>query len=152
MPDQSVPRNAAGASTHADMESASDVQGQSPPRAAAAPGAELGTLPLTVALSPQRSRTAITFAGKLAPPADAQRPALAVFGHEPGSRVYEGLFPKFQLPNGKQAFFYYTGGGLQARCCCLGSQRPPRHSCVLHASRSWTCNDTKAQLVPYKRA
>jgi hypothetical protein len=55
----------------------------------------------------------MSFAGKLSLLSDSQKPSLAIFGHEPGSCVYEGLFPKFQLPNGKEAFFYYASGSLQ---------------------------------------
>ena len=30
--------------------------------------------------------------------------------------MYDGLFPRFQLPNGGEAFFYYQAGSLQVRC------------------------------------
>jgi hypothetical protein len=73
----------------------------------------VGSIPLKVAMSPQNVRTVISFAGKLTPLSNSQKPSLSIFGHEPGSRVYEGLFPKFQLPNGKEAFFYFAAGSLQ---------------------------------------
>lgn len=38
---------------------------------------------------------------------DPARPTLTMFEHVDGSRVCEGMFPSYQLPNGKQAFMYY---------------------------------------------
>lgn len=76
-----------------------------------------GAVALKVALSPQRARTTIGFVceGGLSLGRDAQKPALSVFGHTKGARVYEGLFPQYQLPNGESAFFYLTLAGIQVR-------------------------------------
>jgi hypothetical protein len=105
----------------------------------------VGSVPLTVAMSPQNARTVMSFAGKLSYLSDPQKPSLSIFSHEPGSRVYEGLFPKFQLPNGKEAFFYYAAGSLQVcgspcqpsqvrGCCCRNSGCA---ACKVRSSRSW---------------
>jgi hypothetical protein len=75
-----------------------------------------GALPLSVALSPQRGHAVISFAERVPAAHGGERPALAVFAHVEGSRVYEGLFPKFALPGGGAAFFYLSAGSLQARC------------------------------------
>jgi hypothetical protein len=37
---------------------------------------------------------------------------VAVFEHVEGARVGEGLFEAYSLPNGRQAFMYYTAGPL----------------------------------------
>jgi hypothetical protein len=37
-----------------------------------------------------------------------RKPRLQMFEHVAGARVSEGLFPDYQLPNGKKAFFYYS--------------------------------------------
>ena len=39
-------------------------------------------------------------------------PKLAIFEHFEGSRVGNGLFPAYQLPNGKMMYMYYNGGQL----------------------------------------
>jgi hypothetical protein len=43
---------------------------------------------------------------------DFIQPKLSIFEHVEGSKVSKGLFPAYQLPNGKQAFMYYNGGQL----------------------------------------
>jgi hypothetical protein len=81
-----------------------------------------GAIPLKVALSPQRGHAVISFAERVPAVNGGERPALAVFAHTEGSRVHEGLFPKFALPGGGAAFFYLSASSLQARrasCACL---------------------------------
>jgi hypothetical protein len=72
-----------------------------------------GLIPLNVIMSPQRGRTLISFANRASLSNDRQRPRLAMFAHEEGSRVHCGLYQPFQLPSGRQAFFYYAKGNVQ---------------------------------------
>jgi hypothetical protein len=62
-----------------------------------------------VNLNPLASRTLITFNEKKSDydPITNRKPKLHMFEHHRGSRVYEGLMPDYQLPNGKKVFFYY---------------------------------------------
>ena len=71
-----------------------------------------GVIPLNVMLAPQRQRTNMSFAEKTTFSSNPDRSVLTIFGHHEGSQVYEGLFPKYTLPNGKEAFFYYYAGAL----------------------------------------
>ncbi|KAK9825957.1 hypothetical protein WJX74_001162 [Apatococcus lobatus] len=66
-----------------------------------------------VVMSPERSRTLISFRDKSFTTGDPTiRPHLTIFEHSQGARVYENLFPSYQLPNGKKAFFYYAAGRM----------------------------------------
>eukprot|EP00191_Tetraselmis_sp_GSL018_P024515 CAMPEP_0177627972 /NCGR_PEP_ID=MMETSP0419_2-20121207/31498_1 /TAXON_ID=582737 /ORGANISM="Tetraselmis sp., Strain GSL018" /LENGTH=1910 /DNA_ID=CAMNT_0019129181 /DNA_START=17 /DNA_END=5750 /DNA_ORIENTATION=+ len=70
------------------------------------------SVPLTVVLAPNRERTVISFENRVSFENDAARARLAVFEAIDGSKVYNGLFPAYQLPNGKRAHFYFQGGAL----------------------------------------
>ena len=61
-------------------------------------------------IGPKRPRQVISFASGLE--RGTASPSLTVFEHIEGAKVCEGLFPSYQLPNGKQAFMYYNGGSL----------------------------------------
>lgn len=63
-------------------------------------------------LGPKRSRQVISFEDRIIVHDDQSRPLLTMFEHVEGARVSKGLFPSYQLPNGKQAFMYYNGGSL----------------------------------------
>jgi hypothetical protein len=82
-----------------------------------------GVIPLNVVMSPQRGRTTMSFADRVAPSNDDQRPKLTMFAHLEGSRVHKGLYEPFQLPNGRHAFFYYAKGSIQVGL-------PLSHICV----------------------
>lgn len=45
----------------------------------------------------------------------------------------EGLYPSYQLPNGKQAFMYYNGGALLDEVHVDAVVPPPRPSTVPQA-------------------
>lgn len=84
----------------------------------------VGAIPLKVVLGPQRGRTHISFEEKLPMSSGSQKPTLTIFAHHEGSQVYSSLFPKYVLPNGKEAYYYYCAGMLlpvsqclTARCC-----------------------------------
>ena len=67
-----------------------------------------------VCIGPQLPRQVISFDpdGFSALADDFIQPKLSIFEHVEGSKVSKGLFPAYQLPNGKQAFMYYNGGQL----------------------------------------
>ncbi|KAK3267370.1 hypothetical protein CYMTET_24067, partial [Cymbomonas tetramitiformis] len=76
-------------------------------------------IPLTVALNPDTQHagtkaTSINFEEKFrsVPQRGMSRPKLCVFEHVEGSKVSDGLFPDYLLPNGMQAYFYYQPGSL----------------------------------------
>lgn len=59
-------------------------------------------------LAPQRARSLVSFLDKWKfSVVDQRRPKLHMFEHFHGARVYDGLFPDYQLPNGRKAFFCY---------------------------------------------
>jgi hypothetical protein len=61
-----------------------------------------------VVLAPQRARSLVSFLDKWKfSVVDQRRPKLHMFEHFHGARVYDGLFPDYQLPNGRKAFFCY---------------------------------------------
>ena len=62
-------------------------------------------------MGPQRPRQVISF-DTTCMSDEFNQPKLAIFEHVEGAKVSEGLFPAYQLPNGKQAFMYYDGGQL----------------------------------------
>jgi len=53
----------------------------------------------------------ITFKDVNKPP-EPRRAKLAVFEHVVGSKVYDGLYDAYKLPNGSEAFYYYHAGGM----------------------------------------
>ncbi len=57
-----------------------------------------------VVMGPQRPRQVISFEDRILVNDDLSRPTLTVFEHVEGSRVCNGLFPSYQLPNGRRAF------------------------------------------------
>ena len=59
---------------------------------------------LQVVLGPQRPRQIISFEDRIIVNDDPSRPSLTVFEHVEGSRVCSGMFPSYQLPNGKKAY------------------------------------------------
>jgi hypothetical protein len=63
-----------------------------------------------VCLGPKRPRQVISFEDKIRISDDTSQPRLTIFEHIEGSRVSQGLYPSYQLPNGKQTFMYYSGG------------------------------------------
>lgn len=67
---------------------------------------------LQMALAPARARTVISFDDKVRFDPNGLKPTLTVFEHIEGSRVTEGLFPEYTLPNGRKAYMYYKGGNL----------------------------------------
>lgn len=82
---------------------------------------------LKVNLAPQRARTHISFGERQAEldPAKNRRPKLVLFEHHQGSRVYDGLFPDYQLPNGKKAFFYFESKMVEEVEVLLRAPVPP---------------------------
>ncbi len=70
-----------------------------------------------VCLGPKRPRQVITFDDRIRNTDDPTMPKLAIFEHIEGSRVSDGLFPAYQLPNGKQMYMYYNGGALLDEVC-----------------------------------
>eukprot|EP00198_Chlamydomonas_reinhardtii_P003541 XP_001692877.1 flagellar associated protein [Chlamydomonas reinhardtii] len=73
--------------------------------------AKADAVPLKVCLGPKRPRQIITFEDRIVIDND-NRPTLTLFEHVEGSRVSDGLFPSYILPNGKRAHMYYNGGTL----------------------------------------
>lgn len=62
-------------------------------------------------LSPQRPRTVVAFDDRVFTTDSAgSRPVLTLFEHVEGSRVSEGLFQEYTLPNGRKVFMYCEGG------------------------------------------
>lgn len=49
------------------------------------------------------------------------RPVLTLFEHVPGSKVSEGLFNEYTLPNGRKVFMYCAGGFLYMKSNALCS-------------------------------
>lgn len=90
-------------------------------------------IPLKVVMGPQRPRQIISFEDKNVLLDDPTRPTLTMFEHIEGSRVCEGLFPSYQLPNGKKAFMYYNGGVLLDEVSVDAVVPPPRPSTVPQA-------------------
>ncbi|GAX81636.1 hypothetical protein CEUSTIGMA_g9064.t1 [Chlamydomonas eustigma] len=88
---------------------------------------------LKVCLGPKRPRQVISFEKEGFLYDDPRQPKLAVFEHVQGARVSEGLFPVYQLPNGKQAFMYYNGGVLLDEVHVDMASPPPRPSTVPQA-------------------
>jgi hypothetical protein len=58
---------------------------------------------------------------------------LVAFEHTPGSKVYEGLFPSFLLPNGRQAHFFDPGARLVEQLE-VPAVAPPRGPSTLAAA------------------
>ncbi|KXZ56071.1 hypothetical protein GPECTOR_2g953 [Gonium pectorale] len=90
-------------------------------------------VPLKVCLGPKRPRQVITFEDRIIVDNDATRPTLTLFEHVEGSRVSEGLFPSYILPNGKRAHMYYSGGALLDEVSVEAVIPPPRPSTVPQA-------------------
>jgi len=88
--------------------------------------------PLKIILGPQRCRQVISFEDRIITDEDS-RPTLTLFEHVQGSRVCEGMFPSYQLPNGKMAYMYYNGGLLLDEMAVDAVQPPPRPSTVPQA-------------------
>lgn len=91
------------------------------------------TVPLKVCLHPRRPRQVITFEDRIIVDAGSTRPTLTVFEHVEGSKVSEGLFPSYILPNGKRAHMYYSGGTLLDEVSVEAVIPPPRPSTVPQA-------------------
>ncbi|CAG9462609.1 unnamed protein product [Pedinophyceae sp. YPF-701] len=87
---------------------------------------------LLVALNPTSARSVVSFEDKLrdhAPGRDGYRVRLSMFGHVPGARVYdEAGIPKYELPNGKEAFMYLNGGLINDVIEVAPGVRPARPS------------------------
>ncbi|KAG1678758.1 hypothetical protein FOA52_012798 [Chlamydomonas sp. UWO 241] len=92
--------------------------------------AQAARLNLKVAIGPKRARQVISFEERIMTTDDPSLPTLTVFEHIEGSKVCEGMFPAYQLPNGKQAFMYYRGGTLLDEVAVDCVAPPPRPSTV----------------------
>lgn len=68
-------------------------------------------VPLNVVLAPNRDRTVISFHNRDGIYDDPTTAKLAVFEAIDGAKVYNDLFPAYQLPNGRRAHFYFQVGG-----------------------------------------
>ena len=68
---------------------------------------DFSKVPLNVVMAPNRDRTIISFHNRDGIYDDPTTAKLAVFEAIDGSKVYQGLFPAYQLPNGKRAHFYF---------------------------------------------
>ncbi|KAG2438847.1 hypothetical protein HXX76_005387 [Chlamydomonas incerta] len=90
-------------------------------------------VPLKVCLGPKRPRQIITFEDRIVIDNDSSRPTLTLFEHVEGSKVSEGLFPSYILPNGKRAHMYYNGGTLLDEVGVEAVIPPPRPSTVPQA-------------------
>ncbi|GIL66635.1 hypothetical protein Vafri_20126 [Volvox africanus] len=90
-------------------------------------------VPLKVCLHPRRPRQVITFEDRIIVDAASTRPTLTLFEHVEGSKVSEGLFPSYILPNGKRAHMYYSGGTLLDEVSVEAVIPPPRPSTVPQA-------------------
>ncbi|KAJ9524025.1 hypothetical protein QJQ45_022487, partial [Haematococcus lacustris] len=90
-------------------------------------------LPLKVVLGPQRMRQVISFEETALLSGDSSRPTLTVFEKVEGSRVCDGLFPAYQLPNGRKAYMYYNSGVLLDEVSVDAVLPPPRPSTVPQA-------------------
>jgi hypothetical protein len=63
-------------------------------------------------LSPQRPRTLLAFDDRVFTTDSAgARAVLTLFERVEGSKVGEGLFTEYTLPNGRKAYMYCSGGG-----------------------------------------
>eukprot|EP00798_Chlamydomonas_sp_ICE-L_P023775 gene23775-9334_t len=90
-------------------------------------------MPLKVCIGPQRPRQVMSFEDRILLNDDASRPTLTVFEHVEGSKVCQGMFPSYQLPNGKQTYMYYNGGTLLDEVQVDAVQPPPRPTTVPEA-------------------
>ncbi|MEW5306191.1 MAG: hypothetical protein WDW36_008675 [Sanguina aurantia] len=95
--------------------------------------ADTTLVPLKVCMGPRRSRQVISFEDKLTVDADSSRPILTLFEHVDGSRVGNGLYPSYDLPNGKKTYMYYSGGSLLDELHIDAVTPPPRPSSVPQA-------------------
>ncbi|XRB15637.1 flagellar associated protein [Pseudoscourfieldia marina] len=93
---------------------------------------------LSVHLETDNPKNVVDFRGRVF---DANHPArLTVFEAVPGARVYEGLFPKYQLPNGHTAH-YYDRGNKYVDGVNFGDERPP--------PRPVSLEDLHLDMLPY---
>ena len=100
-------------------------------RASASSNFWLRPPPQQVALSPQRPRTVLAFDNRVfTTDSSGARPVLTLFEHVEGSRVGEGLFTEYTLPNGKKAFMYCDGGSAMDEAEIGPVQPPPRPTTV----------------------
>ena len=90
-------------------------------------------LALKVCLGPQRPRQVISFEDRIMVSEDNTRPSLTIFEHVDGSRVCNGLFPHYNLPNGKKTYMYYNGGTMLDEVHVEAVLPPPRPSTVPQA-------------------
>jgi len=68
---------------------------------------------LRVQVAPKRNKQVITFRKKQHDDEGSEGSAkLVMFEHFKGSKVYQGLFPEYSLPNGLTTHYYYTMGSL----------------------------------------
>ncbi|MEW5317782.1 MAG: hypothetical protein WDW38_009052 [Sanguina aurantia] len=98
--------------------------------------ADTTLVPLKVCMGPRRSRQVISFEDKLTVDADSSRPILTLFEHVDGSRVGNGLYPSYDLPNGKKTYMYYSGGSLLDELHIDAVTPPPRPSSVPQGNTS----------------
>ena len=83
---------------------------------------------------------------------DTTRPQLTIFEHIDGARVCKGMFPSYQLPNGKQAYMVSTQrlqlpAGIHLECCVHNYQRPYASLCrsTTTVGKCWTrCTSTRS--------
>lgn len=130
------PRRPGMGSTGASGRASPVRGGTADPNSTGRPGEEgkdANGLPLKICLGPQRPRQIITFEDRIIIDTDATRPTLTVFEHVEGSKVSDGLFPSYILPNGKRAHMYYNGGALLDEVSVEAVVPPPRPSTVPQA-------------------
>lgn len=90
-----------------------------------------GPISLKIALSPQRPRTLVAFDERVfTTDSSGMRPVLTLFEHVEGSKVSEGLFTEYTLPNGKKVFMYCAAGSAMDEAEVGPVQPPPRPTTV----------------------
>ncbi len=120
-------------SSHLDAFGGVGMDISDPPAGGEGQGDGARALPLKVCLGPKRPRQVISFEDRIIIDNDASRPTLTMFEHVEGSKVSDGLFPSYILPNGKRAHMYYNGGMLLDEVSVEAVIPPPRPSTVPQA-------------------
>lgn len=99
---------------------------------------EEGATVMKVVLEPWNPRNTVSFKRNFLEP--SKTPVrLVAFEHVKGSKVYDGLFPTFLLPNGKEAHFYDPGSHTVDE---MVMEPPPPHE------RPFTLHDALQQHLP----
>ncbi|GAX83592.1 hypothetical protein CEUSTIGMA_g11017.t1 [Chlamydomonas eustigma] len=113
-------------------------------------------VPLQVCIGPVRARKVMSFEVPRYKEKDAAGLAgsqVAIFEHVEGAKVGEGLYPAYQLPNGKQMYVYYDGGQLVDEVHVDDARAPGKPVTIAQALQdSLPVSDLLGQLTGLKGA